>query len=679
MSKVNLGWLQDAAGERIAPKTFMSQVLSEDGQSLDKFLEDFTPSEGGGGGVGQRGEGEDSVIFNSGSNQATAQNTAAFGDRTAASAKDAFATGRDTVASGVCSHTEGMESQATNSSTHAEGYQTHASGDCAHAEGYKTKAMGDGSHAEGVSFYTDSQGSRIEEDYYVYINDIGEVSIQGPAAYGHGAHAEGAITCAGGDASHSEGLQTFAKGLSSHAEGYSTQALENTSHAEGYCTCAAGYASHAEGYLTVTRTTGSHAEGYSTCAWSDGAHAEGCNAYAYGRGSHAEGNSTRTEKEGAHAEGGYTQALGLYSHAEGYYTNAAESYDHAEGYYTRARGTYSHAEGSNTTATGESSHAEGYFAQAKGNYTHAEGYRTTAQGACSHAEGKETYAYGYGHAEGYGTITPNDYCHVQGVYNNYLKTNPYKVSWLHMVGNGGFCDSGRSNAHTLDWNGNAEFAGDVVLFGCKSISSDSRISIGSLLEEEDIKEDYFYWMDDVEWEEEGDYNTKVFFNSEEEAQKIYKGFHDGFMNISFTITEVSFSTTAKPGDVLYFEYRTSEHSQYYYYANEQNMDISAAFLYMSSSYSSKKDILSLNVDWYTSGVDVESSLKGFFTLEYSEKPAAKKLPIFKSDAISSEVPRIKSASPGQLVSIKTVDENGKPSEWETISIEDIANQVKAIL
>lgn len=38
-NKVKPGWLKDASGERIAPKTFISQVLSEDGKTLDKVLD----------------------------------------------------------------------------------------------------------------------------------------------------------------------------------------------------------------------------------------------------------------------------------------------------------------------------------------------------------------------------------------------------------------------------------------------------------------------------------------------------------------------------------------------------------------------------------------------------------------------------------------------------------------
>lgn len=47
--------------------------------------------------------------------------------------------------------------------------------------------------------------------------------------------------------------------------------------------------------------------------------------------------------------------------------------------------------------------------------------------------------------------------------------------------------------------------------------------------------------------------------------------------------------------------------------------------------------------------------------------------------IPDNIPKVSTASVGQLLSVKVVDENGKPIEWETISIEDIANQVKAIL
>lgn len=143
--------------------------------------------------------------------------------------------------------------------------------------------------------------------------------------------------------------------------------------------------------------------------------------------------------EHAQAFGYQTIASGLYSHAEGYGTTAS-NYSHAEGRDTRASGEYSHAEGHSTTA-GHKSHAEGEFTKAIGDTSHAEGYGVTASGVCSHAEGNNTIASGKNQ-------------HVQGQYNISDTTS------AHIVGNGSD-SSNSSNAHTLDWSGNAWFAGDV--------------------------------------------------------------------------------------------------------------------------------------------------------------------------------------------------------------------------
>lgn len=110
--------------------------------------------------------------------------------------------------------------------------------------------------------------------------------------------------------------------------------------------------------------------------------------------------------------------------------NRAGAFSHAEGLDTWALGDVSHAEGSSTKAMGSFSHAEGYFTEVMGSFSHAEGCYTIASGACQHVEGR-------------GNIED--------------KNNKY----LHIVGNG--TDSDRSNAHTLDWNGNAWFAGKATV------------------------------------------------------------------------------------------------------------------------------------------------------------------------------------------------------------------------
>ena len=121
-------------------------------------------------------------------------------------------------------------------------------------------------------------------------------------------------------------------------------------------------------------------------------------------------------------------------------------------------GNYSFAEGTDTTASGEVSHAEGYNTTASGYASHAEGHNTTASGEVSHAEGTDTTASGeVSHAEGYYTKASSKYQHVHGKYNIEDTSNTY----AEIVGNGDATKS--SNAHTLDWSGNAWYAGDVYV------------------------------------------------------------------------------------------------------------------------------------------------------------------------------------------------------------------------
>ena len=160
---------------------------------------------------------------------------------------------------------------------------------------------------------------------------------------------------------------------------------------------------------------------------------------------------------GSSAIGVSVTASGVCSHAEGANTKATGMNSHSEGDNTTVSGESSHAEGNNTTASGRSSHAEGNGTVASGTSSHAEGMTTIASGGVSHAEGRNTEASGFfSHAEGDNTIASVDYQHVQGKYNIEDKADKY----AHIVGNG-TSNSKRSNAHTLDWQGNAWYAGEV--------------------------------------------------------------------------------------------------------------------------------------------------------------------------------------------------------------------------
>lgn len=167
--------------------------------------------------------------------------------------------------------------------------------------------------------------------------------------------------------------------------------------------------------------------------------------------------------------------MGSRSTAEGFDNTVSGDDSHAEGRSNTVSGSYSHAEGYGTTVSNHYSHAEGLNTTASGNRgSHAEGDGTVASGQTSHAEGLNTVASGgYCHAEGTGTIAAGSSQHVQGTYNIEHKG----IRILHVVGNGK-SDTDRSDAHTLDWKGNAWFAGNVYVGGS---SQDDGVALASTM------------------------------------------------------------------------------------------------------------------------------------------------------------------------------------------------------
>lgn len=142
--------------------------------------------------------------------------------------------------------------------------------------------------------------------------------------------------------------------------------------------------------------------------------------------------------------------IGNYSVAEGYDTTASGYCSHAEGWYTTAIGSRSHAEGSGTMTIGSRSHAEGIGTTASGSYSHAEGWDTIASGSCSHAEGWHTIAQ----RKSQTTI---------GEYNIVDTSGGETIrgDYAFIIGNG-TADNARSNALTVDWEGNVTLALDTT-------------------------------------------------------------------------------------------------------------------------------------------------------------------------------------------------------------------------
>lgn len=191
------------------------------------------------------------------------------------------------------------------------------------------------------------------------------------------------------------------------------------------------------GSLSINRKSGTTVGSYST--------ALGYNGTASGNSSHAEGRGCT--------------AAGSYSHAEGRNssTDSAAEAAHAEGYGSVAYGTAAHAEGFGCTATGNGSHAEGNDTITEDGAAHSEGEVTQAKGYASHTEGYYTIANGLAsHTEGYHTIASGHNQHVSGKYNIEDSNNEY----AEIIGNGSDNDN-RSNARTLDWDGNERIAGNL--------------------------------------------------------------------------------------------------------------------------------------------------------------------------------------------------------------------------
>lgn len=377
----------------------------------------------------------------------------------------AHAEGYQTVAKGEYSHAEGKSTKATGTAAHAEGGNTRASNAYAHAEGSNTRAQSEASHAEGQYAVADSGGAHAEGSYIAdednnpvsrttkyYKNLASGIDVLvggGSLAYNKGSHAEGIRTFAGHEAAHSEGIDTDAVGEASHAEGKHTVAKGSGSHAEGTNSNSIGNYSHAEGQESTASNIAAHAEGHNTKASGGASHAEGTNT-------HAEGNYS-------HTEGGYTHAAGQYSHAEGSGTYADAHGAHAEG-TSIATSSENNVELSRGFVISESKTITVKGPVAWGRGSHAEGANTVAKGYASHAEGRQCDALDdYSHAEGFNVEAAGIAHHAQGRYNivnpNVTPNNPYGT-YAHIVGNGS--SGGRSNAHTLDWNGNAWYAGNIT-------------------------------------------------------------------------------------------------------------------------------------------------------------------------------------------------------------------------
>lgn len=321
-----------------------------------------------------------------------------------------------------------------------------------------------------------------------------------------------------------------------HAEGYNNLQTAYASHIEGFQNLDFGYnANHTEGYKNTNNGNyGSHVEGALNTTALESSHAEGANNYSIGWYSHAEGQNNYASGYASHVEGEYNVATGGEDHAEGYATSTTSFAAHTEGYNTHAtEGVLYSITGYSTLAStitvsdatglttglgqnvikilsfGDNSPQTGMTITAiNGNVitlntgtesiasswkylvrkvisgnggAHSEGRQSIASGTASHAQNELTIASGNNsHSGGLGTLAQGYNQTVIGKYNIAQGTTSSLVNTDHafIIGNG-TSGTTRSNALTINWNGQATFAGGLIIGGTTIPSVNNAYELGS--------------------------------------------------------------------------------------------------------------------------------------------------------------------------------------------------------
>lgn len=162
-------------------------------------------------------------------------------------------------------------------------------------------------------------------------------------------------------------------------------------------------------------------------------------------------------------------------YAEGYRNYVTKQGSHAEGVDNLVSGIQSHAECKKNVVSGNQSHAEGYLNVVSGNQSHASGVLNIASGNASFVIGQACVEDTESTDR---TMNLNS-----GWAANYKKHVFIVGNGVGDHANGHEQASTRSNAHTLDWHGNAEYAGDVKANACGGENPVSLIEVSDKVSE----------------------------------------------------------------------------------------------------------------------------------------------------------------------------------------------------
>lgn len=292
----------------------------------------------------------------------------------------------------------------------------------------------------------------------------------------------GAVTL--GTGTKASGNSAFAIGSSTQATGGQAVATGGGTVASGSGSMATGGGTTASGNNSFSTGSGSRASGNSAVATGGGTTASGDNSFAAGSGTTASGSSSVSAGLGTKATGNAAIATGMasfasgdFSHAEGNRAHAVNTGSHAEGYFAPSTTVVLTGDANATTYTCSSvpcepGHVYFLYNGIAARCVSIEEYnqdtkrytikldRTLSNTAMTNVSVtllNEGALGAYSHAEGYRTVAAGDHQHASGRLN---ALTPDKAL---VIGNG--TDNGgavtRSNAHTLDWDGNAWYAGTV--------------------------------------------------------------------------------------------------------------------------------------------------------------------------------------------------------------------------
>lgn len=300
---------------------------------------------------------------------------------------------------------------------------------------YAATALGIGNNANGKRSIAAGNGNSTS----------GYIAV----AIGNENEATGMFSVGIGSKNTSSGTGSVALGVNNQSDWASSVAIGELNVSSGNCSVALGRQNTSSGGQSFTG---------------------GFNNTASGQFSVAIGNQNKALEQGAVALGSSNTSSGINSVSLGNANTASNKNAFAVGTKNKASGSNSASIGNNNEASGSASFAQGYQAKATneccvalGNNSKASGKNSFALGPRAEASGTTSVAIG----QGVKSARSNQI--VFGKYNimDTSTSNSYAV----IVGNGSgediTDDSGnittqnRSNAHTLDWKGNAWFAGAV--------------------------------------------------------------------------------------------------------------------------------------------------------------------------------------------------------------------------